>query len=149
MADSWLNAISTGLDNGEVFKRWNYVNRWKYCIWEVVGRARVSLNSVQARQVYSLLNFDFFYLENRLDHVVPSSLPTVPWSFFLCFFFFFFFNGSIVDLQYFRCPAKWFSYIYTNIYTHTYICFFPDTTLYKISKDLLYSIGNYIQDFVT
>ena len=56
---------------------------------EVVVRALVlSLNSVQARQVYSLLNFDFFYLENRLDHVVPSSLPTVPWSFFLCFSFF-------------------------------------------------------------
>ena len=78
-----LNRI---LDNGEVFKRWNYVNRWKCCIWEVVGRALVlSLNSVQAWQVYSLLNFDFFYLENRLHHVVPSSLPTVPWPFFFFF----------------------------------------------------------------
>ena len=127
MADSWLNTISTGLDNGEVFKRWNYVNRRKCCLWGALGRAPVlSLNSVQAWQVYSLLNFDFFYLENRLHHVVPSSLPTVPWSFFL----FSFFYGSIVNLKNFRYTAKWFSYIYTNIYTHTYIHVFFQILLY-------------------
>ena len=31
-------------------------------------------------------------------------------------FVFFFLNWSIVDLQCFRCTAKWFSYIYTYIY---------------------------------
>ena len=40
------------------------------------------------------------------------------------FFFSFFLNWSIVDLQCFRCTAKWFSYIYIYIYiyihTHTH-----------------------------
>ena len=40
----------------------------------------------------------------------------------LCWFFF---NWSIVDLQYFRCTAEWFSFIY--IYTHTYFRFFSDS----------------------
>ena len=33
----------------------------------------------------------------------------------------FIFNWSIVDLQCFKCTAKWFSFY---IYRHTYICFF-------------------------
>ena len=56
-----------------------------------------------------------------------SSLPTVTQGSFLKFHFYFILEYNWLTVSCFRCPAKWFSYIYTH--THIHIRSFSDSFL--------------------
>ena len=127
------------------------ISLW-YWVFLLINTATSSLHLFRSFYSCVLTCLFFFFLFNKglthqLLYLLKESqfllpLGTVFFFFPLFLKIFIYFNWSIIDLQCFRCTAKWFSYTYICVYIFPFR-FFSIIGYYKILNivSLCYTVG--------